>query len=180
MHTYRPVTPRERLGGTAVLLVILLQAACGARDNGITRPSDDRGVPAALVGTWAQAAASGSQYCDPNGGGCTSAYGGSESYTLAADGTFVYSQLLEANLYGCVIKTFLYVTGSATVTGPRLTLTPMSARNQVTRTCGRSTDERLTLDPSSYGWRVVRTGGGSAALYLTSADGDEAGPFTPR
>jgi hypothetical protein len=163
-----------------VLLVILLQAACGARDNGITRPADDGRVPAVLVGTWGQAAASGSQYCDPNGGGCTSAYGGSESYTLAPNGTFVYSQLLEANLYGCIIKTYLYATGTLTVNGPRLTLTPTSARNQVTKTCGRSTDERLTLDPSSYRWRVERNGGGPVGLYLTSADGEEAGPFTAR
>lgn len=138
------------------------------------------GVPPILVGTWNEAAASGSQYCDPNGGGCTSTYGGSESYTFAANGTFVYSQLLEANLYGCIIKTFLYASGTLTVSGARLTLTPTLARNKVTKTCGRSTDEQLTLDPSNYGWRVVRGGGDAAGLYLTSSDGDEAGPFAPR
>jgi len=62
---------------------------------------------------------------------------------------------LEASLYGCIIKTFLHATGTLTVSGPRLTLTPTSARNKVTKTCGRSTDEQLTLDPSSYAgaWR---------------------------
>jgi len=115
-----------------------------------------------------------------NGGGCTSAYGGSETYTFGADGTFVYSQLLEANLYGCIIKTFLYATGTLTVDGARLTLTPKSARNQVSKTCGRSTDELLTLDPSSYAWRVARAADGSTGLYLTSSDGEEAGPFAQR
>jgi hypothetical protein len=41
-------------------------------------------------------------------------------------------------------------TGTLTVNGARLTLTPKSARNQVSKTCGRSTDEQLTLEPSSY------------------------------
>ena len=180
----RPYTPlmhtTRRLGGSFVLLTIMLQTACGARDNGITRPGDKGNVPAVLVGTWGQAAASGSQYCDPNGGGCTSAYGGSESYTLAAGGTFVYSQLLEANLYGCIIRTYLYATGTLTVNGSRLTLTPTSARNQVKKTCGRSTDEQLTLDPSSYGWRVDGGGGGAAKLYLTSSNGELNGPYSPR
>ena len=181
MRTYTRLSRRARhLGGAGVLLGLMVQTACGARDSGITGSDVDGGVPAVLVGTWGQAAASGSQYCDPNGGGCTSAYGGSESYTLAANGTFVYSQLLEANLYGCIIKTFLHATGTLTVSGPRLTLTPTSARNKVTTTCGRSTDEQLTLDPSSYGWRVSRDADGSVGLYLTSSDGEEAGPFKPR
>jgi hypothetical protein len=163
------------------LLVIPLQSACGGGDEpGVTAPGSGGPIPAALVGTWGQAAASGSQYCDPNGGGCTSAYGGSESYAFTANGTFTYSQLLEANLYGCIIKTFLYATGTLTVNDARLTLTPTSARNTVTKTCGRSTDEQLTLDPSSYGWRVARGPDGSSGLYLTSSDGDEAGPFRPR
>ncbi len=174
------MTGARRLGGIAVLLGIVVQTACGARDSGTTAPSGDTRIPTVLVGTWGQAAASGSQYCDPNGGGCTSAYGGSESYALAANGTFVYSQLLEANLYGCIIKTYLYATGTLVVNGQRLTLTPTSARNQVTKTCGRSTDEQLKLDPSSYSWRVEQGGGDAAGLYLTSADGEEAGPFTPR
>src|SRR6187455_3044296 len=123
MRTYTRLTHRtRRLGGAGVLLGIMLQTACGARDSGIAGPGADGGVPAALVGTWGQAAASGSQYCDPNGCGCTNAYGGSESYTLAANGTFIYSQLLEANLYGCIIKTYLYATGTLVVNGQRLTL----------------------------------------------------------
>jgi hypothetical protein len=61
-----------------------------------------------------------------------------------------------------------------------VTLTPKSARNQVSKTCGRSTDEQLTLDPSSYGWRVARAADGSTGLYLTSSDGEEAGPFARR
>lgn len=168
-----------RAGGICALLVIAMQTACGA-DRQTAPSSSGAGVPAVLVGTWSEAAATGSQYCDPNGGGCTAAYGGSESYVFAANGTFVYSQLLEANLYGCVIKTFLYATGTLTVTGARLTLAPKSARNVVTKTCGAATDEQLTLDPSSYGWRVAREADGSTGLYLTSSDGDEAGPYGPR
>jgi hypothetical protein len=160
------------------LLMVTAQPAC-ARDE-ITRPESAGNVPSALVGSWNEAAASGSQYCDPNGGGCTSAYGGSETYAFAANGTFTYSQLLEANLYGCIIKTFLYATGALTVNGDRLTLTPRSARNVVTKTCGRSTDEQLTLDASSYRWRVARASDGSSGLYLTSSDGEEAGPFRQR
>jgi len=169
-----------RAGGIGALLVIAMQTACGAAEHETAPPSSSGVVPAALVGTWSEAAATGSQYCDPNGGGCTAAYGGSESYTFAANGTFVYSQLLEANLYGCVIKTFLYATGTLTVTGARLTLAPKSARNVVTKTCGRGSDEQLTLEPSSYGWRVARGEDGSMGLYLTSSDGDESGPYGPR
>ena len=180
MRPYNRFTTRaRRVGGLVVLLTIPMQSACAAGDT-ITRPEASGGIPAMLVGTWNEAAASGSQYCDPNGGGCTSAYGGSESYAFAANGAFVYSQLLEANLYGCKIRTFLYVTGTLTVNGPRLTLTPSAARNQVTRTCGRSTDDQMALDPSSYGWRVTRESDGTDGLYLTSADGDEAGPFAKR
>jgi hypothetical protein len=181
MRTHNRFIQRMRsFGGVVAMLSIPMQGACGASDSTITPPGDNGGVPSVLVGTWNEAAASGSQYCDPNGGGCTTAYGGSESYAFAPNGTFVYSQLLEANLYGCIIKTFLYATGTLTVNGSRLTLTPKSARNQVSKTCGKSTDEQLTLDPSSYGWRVAREADGSAGLYLTSSDGDEAGPFAKR
>jgi len=44
---------------------------------------------------------------------------------------------------------------------------------------GRAVDAR-PIDPSSYGWRVARDADGSAGLYLTSSDDEEAGPFTPR
>ncbi len=169
-----------RAGGIGALLVVAMQTACGAAERQTAPSSSGAGIPAVLVGTWREAAATGSQYCDPNGGGCTPAYGGSESYTFAANGTFVYSQLLEANLYGCVIKTFLYATGTLTVTGARLTLAPTSARNVVTKTCGGGTDEQLTLDASSYGWRVVRGDDGSTGLYLTASDGEESGPYGPR
>lgn len=168
-----------RAGGIGALLIIAMQTACGA-DRQTAPSASGPGIPAVLVGTWSEAAATGSQYCDPNGGGCTPAYGGSESYVFAANGTFVYSQLLEANLYGCVIKTFLYATGTLTVTGARLTLAPKSARNVVTKTCGGGSDEQLTLAPSSYGWRVAREADGSTGLYLTSSDGDESGPYGPR
>src|SRR3954465_14624223 len=79
MYTYDQLIARARhLAGIGVLLGITLQGACGADSTGITPPGSSGGVPSALVGSWNEAAASGSQYCDPNGGGCTTAYGGSE------------------------------------------------------------------------------------------------------
>src|SRR5215204_372982 len=105
---------------------------------------------------------------------CCSASSFRRRAALAANGTFVYSQLHEANLYGYIIKTYLYATGTLTVSGARLTLTPTSARNTVMKTCGRSTDEQLTLDPSSYGSRVAKGADGPAGLYLTGSDGEEA------
>ena len=170
----------RRLGGIAVLLGIIVQTACGARDSGTTAPSGEARIPTVLVGTWGQAAASGSQYCDPNGGGCTSAYGGSESYALCGERHVRLLAAARGEPLRLHHQDVPVRDRHAHGQRPRLTLTPTSARNQVTKTCGRSTDEQLKLDPSSYSWRVEQGSGDAAGLYLTSADGEEAGPFTPR
>jgi hypothetical protein len=159
---------------TAALLMGCM--ACGSADGPTAvTPSDPPPAtfPSFLVGKWRITAASGQQ-CDDLGH-CTPAYGGSESYTFAADGSFEYAQYLASNLNGCQLVTFLHVLGAAAVEDQTITLTSTSAHNKKQDGCGETTDQDLQLDPASYTWRLTWTGT-AEQLELTSSAGT-SGPL---
>jgi hypothetical protein len=156
------------------LLAALMMQACGGGSETTGPAGGD--IPSVLVGTWGLAAAGTSQVCDDLGH-CGPAYGGSESYQFSADGSFIYSQLLEVNLGGCSQTAFIYAIGHVTVSGAGMTVEPTSLRNRRSNTCGAASDQTYTdVDPSRYAWRVDP----AAGLYLTGADSVEHGPYAPR
>jgi hypothetical protein len=157
-------------------LIALLGCSALADPTSRQTPDGSTGVPSSLVGTWRDAAASGSQVCDDLGN-CSVAYAGSESYSFTADGHFVFAQQLEGNLGGCRIVTSLYARGIIAVSDVRITLTSSFAHNTKTATCEAGFDQDLQLDPTSYTWRLTQGDAGKPQLYLTGASGEETGPY---
>lgn len=160
----------------AASIAVISFMACGAASSTGTEPGDPSIVPQQLVGTWRDAAASGSQVCDDLGN-CSIAYGGSESYAFTADGHFVFAQQLEGNIGGCKIVTSLYARGTVSLDHLKITLTSSFAHNTKTATCEYGFDTDLQLDPTTYTWRLAQSDAGQPQLYLTGADGAEAGPY---
>jgi hypothetical protein len=176
-HAYRhPFVGLTHALTLPVALVALLGCSALTESTSSQTPGGPPSVPPTLVGTWRDAAASGSQVCDELGT-CSVAYGGSESYSFTADGHFVFAQQLEGNLGGCRIVTSLYARGTIAVSSLRITLTSTSARNTKTATCETGFDRDLQLDPTSYTWRLAQGGAGKPQLYLTGASGEETGPY---
>ncbi|MBW8770087.1 MAG: hypothetical protein JF589_10045 [Gemmatimonadetes bacterium] len=167
--------PRAR--GLALPFVLVALLGCGAQGDPTSTPAPggSTGVPTQLVGTWRDAAATGSQVCDDLGS-CSVAYGGSESYSFSADGHFVFAQQLEANLGGCRIVTSLYARGTVSVSNLQITLTSSYAHNTKTANCEAGFDKDLQIDPTSYTFRLVASTG-RQQLYLTGASGEETGPY---
>jgi hypothetical protein len=175
--TIRHAMPNRAQRGGRRLVVLALAAACASTEAAtMGDPTGPTGVLAALVGTWRETAASGSQVCDELGH-CSIAYGGSESYTFTADGHFEFAQQLEGNVGGCRIVTSLYARGTVSGTGARITLSSTYAHDTKAATCESGFDIDLRLDPTSYTWRLARDGGGRAQLYLTGAGNVETGPY---
>jgi len=171
--------PFVRLTRTVTLpfaLITLLGCSALADSTSSQTPGGPTSLPSTLVGTWLDAASSGSQVCDELGN-CSVAYGGSESYSFTADGNFVFAQQLEANLGGCRIVTSLYARGTITVSNLRITLTSVFAHNTKTATCEAGFDKDLQLDPTSYTFRLAQGDAGESQLYLTGASGVETGPY---
>jgi len=171
-----PFVWRTRALTLPVALVALLGCSALADSTSSQTPDGSTSVPPTLVGTWRDAAASGSQVCDELGQ-CSVAYGGSESYSFTADGNFVFAQQLEGNLGGCRIVTSLYARGTIAVSSLRITLTSTFAHNTKTATCEAGFDRDLQLDPTSYTWRLAQGDAGKPQLYLTSVSGVETGPY---
>jgi hypothetical protein len=159
-----------------VALVTLLGCSALADSTASQTPGGTVSLPSTLVGTWRDAAASGSQVCDDLGD-CSVAYGGSESYSFTADGHFVFAQQLEGNLGACRIVTSLYARGTISVSNARITLTSAFAHNTKTATCEAGFDRDLQLDPTSYTFRLARGDAGQSQLYLIGASGVETGPY---
>jgi hypothetical protein len=136
------------------------------------------GVPPVLVGTWSIVAASGSQDCD-DFGRCNTSFGGTETFTFAADARFEYSQYLASSIIGCNEITFLDVTGTMTSTLTSLTLFPELATNSKLDTCGEDTIEELAIDPTTYDWWIAAAEDGHPQLYVSN-DAGQTGPLDPR
>jgi hypothetical protein len=153
----------------ASLLLVPLVAMSG--------PAIPAPMPEPLVGAWTVAAASGDQYCDTSD--CTSAYGGSETWTFGADSHWEYSQYLSSALYACVQTTFLDATGTVTATADTLTLITTHASDLRSDTCGESTYEELDLVPMVYRWVIATAADGHPQLYLTD-DSGTTGPLDLR
>jgi hypothetical protein len=172
----RPFISVARALSLPAAVIVLLGCSAGSDTTSSQAPGGATGIPSTLVGTWRDAAASGSQVCDELGS-CSVAYGGSESYSFTADGRFVFAQQLEGNLGGCRITTSLYARGTIAVSELRITLTSTFAHNTKTATCEAGFDRDLQLDPTSYRWRLSPDAAGKPELYLTGASGVETGPY---
>lgn len=173
------LNPTQCLGAPAVvgLVGLLLIAFPDARVKAAG------GFPAALVGTWGFAVATGN-YCDPLGG-CAPGSGGSQSFTFTADGNATFAKLESALVDGCgEIRTFIRTTGPATVDEATMVFSPRSGTYVAANGCRPDLTGTWNLEPKdlttvAIRWQLVGNGR-QKALKLTDPKGEVSGVYSRR
>lgn len=147
--------------------------APGLRPAPVTRPA-----PAVLVGKWSSSRLSMINYRDRTTGTSAPPSGSIFSYTIAADGTFEFSGLIQSSLYNCTIVIFRWQRGTLEADDRRLTLTPREGKLHHKDSCrAGSESEKAAVDPAaSYGY-AIETEGTHTVLVMKKASGEEWGRY---
>lgn len=133
-------------------------------------------MPAALVGKWGFAVASGN-YCDTLSH-CEPGSGGSISFTFGADGRAYYALLQSSLVDGCgQIRSLTLKTGKAQVRGSTLTFTPTAGTYKSINGCrpdltGLWKFKPGDLQPVSLRWQLE-----DGRLRLIDPDGEVSGVY---
>ena len=137
-----------------------------------------RPAPAALVGKWSSSRLSMINYRDRTTGRFAPPSGSIFSYTIAADGTFEFSGLMQSSLYNCTIAIFRWQRGTLEADGRRLTLTPREGKAHYKDSCRPgSENEKSAIDPAArYGY-AIETEGIHTVLVMKKANGEDWGRF---
>jgi len=142
-------------------------------------PAWAQSVPAALVGKWGYAVASGN-YCNQLGQ-CAPGSGGSQSLTLTADGRAEHALFESALVDGCgQVQTLTRKIGTVAVRGSSLVFAPQSGMYTAKNGCrpdltGTWRLPAGDLAPISIGWQL---GGGT--LRLVDPTGRMSGIYSRR
>ena len=143
-----------------------------------TAPSDQPrtgGGPAGLIGNWQSGSISSINFYNPATGSWAAPSGTGMSYSLSADGQYVYAGLLQTSMYGCTKSFFAYETGSWQAQGATLTLTPKSGRGKFADTCTPSSnyDKPKPLKKQTFAFALKREEStGDQNLCLTGDTGE--------
>ncbi|MBA1143946.1 hypothetical protein [Mesorhizobium neociceri] len=164
--------------GLAVLAGSLVFGIVDASSQG-TGPAtrSHRGaMPAALLGKWGFAAASG-DYCDPLGN-CAPGSGGSISFTFRADGRAEYSLFQSSLVDGCgQIQSLTLKTGTVTMDDATIVFTPKAGSYRSVNGCrpdltGLWKFKPGDLKPVSLRWELE-----GRRLRLTDPGGEASGVY---
>ncbi|MCW5774076.1 MAG: hypothetical protein KIT16_20700 [Rhodospirillaceae bacterium] len=165
------------LFGLTILAGIVIFAFVVENDAGARTPA-----PPGLVGTWSTSRVSTIGYRNRVTGTYASPSGHIYTYTIAADGRYTVSGLLQSTLYNCTISIFKSESGVLAIAGDRLTLTPREGKVISKDTCHRWPDKtRDVVDPpTTFTWRLETGTDGKPILVLTKANGEAWGRFHRR
>ena len=154
----------------AVILAVTLGDGAGHYSGAPT--------PERLVGTWSTSRVSTISYQNRVTGSFAPTSGHIFSYTIAPNGTYELSGLLQSSLYNCTISVFKWERGVLAVAGDRLTLTPREGKVTSKDTCRASSEkEREAVDaPSTYSFRIELRDG-KDVLVMKKASGEDWGAF---
>lgn len=172
---------RVRLVGLAALagsLALAIADGFGQGTGPMTR-SHRGSLPAALVGRWSFAAATG-QYCDPLGD-CAPGSGGSITFTFSAGGRAEYSLFQSSLVEGCgQVQSLRRTTGTARADGFTLVFTPRSGTYKSFNGCrpdltGNWKLAAEDLKPVSFSWQLDE-----GELRLVDPTGEASGSYNKR
>jgi len=167
----------------AVILAATLDGDAGARSSadplmGMRPAYSARPAPAHLVGTWSSSRLSTINYRDRTTGRYAPPSGSIFTYTIAADGTFELSGLLQSSLYNCTITIFRWQRGTLEADGQRLTLTAREGKSRYKNSCSASSEKEKHDVDAPVTYRVsVETEGAHKVLVMKKANGEDWGRF---
>ena len=135
-------------------------------------------TPERLVGTWSTSRVSTINYRNRVTGGFAPPSGHVFSYTIAPNGTYELSGLLQSSLYNCTISVFKWERGVLAVAGGRLMLTPREGKVTSKDTCRAGSEkEREVVDaPTTYSFRIELRDG-KDVLVMKKTSGEDWGAF---
>lgn len=186
----------RRTGRIVVTGLLAWLTACGGGGDigavlgapGDTTPPATSGnpPPAALVGTWGFAVASGN-YCDPLGQ-CAPGSGGSESIAIDPQGRTEYAIFESTLLPGCgEVRTLTRKSGTLAVNGATMVFTPQSGTYTARNACrsdlsGDWTLGAADLAPVTYSWQFVPDplSPQQNALRIVDPSGQASGVYSRR
>jgi hypothetical protein len=119
------------------------------------RPSS---IPSELLGEWQARRGSGSSYYNPNSGSYGAPNGTIDGYKFLADGRYEHAILMQNSLYNCTTRVFGRETGSVSVDGDTLTITPGPGTLQYLDDCRPHLNSKKVtqLDEETWQWEVSR------------------------
>ncbi|ADV10184.1 MULTISPECIES: hypothetical protein [Mesorhizobium] len=169
---------RAALVGLAGWLAFSAGGAYG-QGKGPTTRSRLGAMPAALVGKWGFAVASGN-YCDTFSN-CDPGSGGSVTFTFGADGRTYYALFQSSLVDGCgQVRSLTLKTGKASVRGSTLVFTPTAGTYKSVNGCrpdltGLWKFKPGDLKPVSLRWQLDGN-----QLRLIDPDGEASGVYSRR
>ncbi len=100
------------------------------------------------------------------------------TYTIAAEGTYEFSGLMQSSLYNCTIVVFGWQRGTLAAEGQRLTLTPREGKRHYKDSCraGSEKDKTVVDAPTTYSFSI-ETEGAHQVLVMKKASGEDWGRF---
>lgn len=146
----------------ALILACILAAGAGVRAAPLGRTYAAPTVPSPrlqnVVGDWTSTEISLIQYRNSITGTDAPTNGTRVEFTLAPDGRYTYSALLQVTSYTCTDSLFAHETGKALVMSERLTLVPATNTLTSKDTCVSRFNyvKQLPLTKRAYQWKVDR------------------------
>jgi hypothetical protein len=139
--------------------------------------SSERGAGSAseLLDSWRSTRISMLQYQNTITGSMTPGNGSSLSYKFFPDGRFEFAGYMQTTVYNCTTTYFNPMSGTYSVEGSRVILTPVKNVWQSRSACYPSQNKDLPgkMDVQVYSFRV-KTVNGKESLCLSASDGKEA------
>lgn len=167
---------------TALLALLILASSIGLSQTPRTA------VPAKLVGTWYKGSVSSVSFVDPNSGQRSSPSGSGLFFQFSAGGGYANVFMDQTVVGNCVTFFMIWLEGSVTVEGNRLTFYPSKGQKKYTYNCDSSANQDRPLTPQElqehtvyYTWALRPDGFNPAQsnLLFLNPDGSIAGAFTP-
>lgn len=158
-------TPFRSAATTLAALFVLTLTACAADatgpDDAIDGPGDgpsDGNVPAEIVGTWRYGSVSATNFWDDHTGMYAgNAYGMSDQYVFAANGTFTEHVYIYTQSYGCRIQAWVETSGGVTFDGESFTTQITSGRFKTIDTCASSNNKDRAMTAAERTERSKQT-----------------------
>ena len=139
-----------------------------------SQPAAGGTAPSELVGQWSRGASTGVDFYNPSSGSWAPPSGEGSFLSIAPDGSFHYSIMVQNSIYSCTTNVVCFYEGKGTFEGDSLTLYPEGSQQKYEDTCnsGSGYEHAIPNQPIPFRWRI--DGSGSAPrLVLTWPSGEE-------
>jgi uncharacterized protein (DUF2141 family) len=140
-----------------------------------SQPAAGGTAPSEVVGQWSHGSSTGVDYYNPSNGSWAPPSGTGALLSIAADGSFHFSTMVQSSFYSCTIDAVNFHEGKAAFEGDSLTLYPESSRQKYESSCnpGLNYDHAIPNQPIPFRWRIDGSSG-APRLVLTWPSGEDS------